>query len=267
MGSSSAIKDSDRLSVREFRMPWVLRIAFAAGIVISVCMIIHSSDRQLRAMEESFKLEEKARMTLAGERDVMARVVARSAAETKELSGEIEVIAGSKRAIEQQFKESGKWLDDERRIRSGLQDEVARLSVQMTAFQKREGALQDIIELLEGEVASVEKRLKKIKTEEAAPQVTPNISGGPEIFASAGPDILRKNGYRGNNKGSHDAQVIALLNEIGTMNGEIEEVREERNILKAELDRLATDTDSNVAARRSSKQSKGRFSGFGKGHN
>ena len=59
MGSSSAIKDSDRLSVREFRLPWVLRIAFAAGIVISVCMIIHSSDRQLRAMEESFKLEEK----------------------------------------------------------------------------------------------------------------------------------------------------------------------------------------------------------------
>lgn len=268
MGSSGAIKDKDSLRMREFRLPWSLRISFAAGIIIPVCMIIHSSDRQFRAMEESLKQGEKSRMSVAGERDVLTKVVEQSVAEAKELSGKIEVITGSKRTIEQQLKESGQWLDDERRIRSSLQDEVTRIAGQMTAYQKREGDLQDIIELLESEVASVEKRLEKIKTRETAAPVPPHVSGESQFIAPEIPDALRGSEYDGNNNGSHDAQVIALLNEIGIMNGEIEEVREERNMLREELDRLVAGKDeSKVALRRSKKEPKGRFAGFGKGNN
>jgi chromosome segregation ATPase len=249
MGSSSAIKDSDKLSLREFRLPWVLRIAFAAGILIPVCMIIHSSDRQLQAMEKSLQQKEKARVSITGERDVLAQVAAQSAAQAMELSGEVQVIAGSKRTMEQQLKESGKWLDDERRMRSSLQDKVATLSLQMKAYQEREGGLQDIIELLEGEVVSVEKRLEKMRAQSTVTSVSANE-------------------HYGDAEGRQDAQVIALLNEIGIMNGEIETVREERDMFREELDRLAAGREEGrVALRLFRKESKGRFAGFGKENN
>ncbi len=264
MGSSGAIKDKSSFSVKEVRLPWSLRIVFAAGIIIPVCMIIHSSDIELRSMEQSLKQEEKARISVSGERDMLTKVVEQSAARAEELSGKLEVITGSKRAIEQRLEESGKWLNDERRIRSSLQERVSSLSGKMTDYQNREDALQDIIELLEGEVASVEKRLQKIKSQENVTRVAPNVAGVGEFIASRGPKSF--NGPE--HHGSHDAPVIALLNEIGVMNREIEEVREERNMLKAELERLAAGKDeSNVALRRSRKESRGRFFGFGKDDN
>ena len=73
MGSSSAIKDSNKLILKEFRLPWVLRIAFAAGIVIPVCMIIHSSDQQLRAMEEFLQQKEEVRGELKHGRHLAQR--------------------------------------------------------------------------------------------------------------------------------------------------------------------------------------------------
>ena len=268
MSFSEAKADTDSLPISEFRLPWVVRIMFSAAIVIPVVMIIYSSDLEFRALEESLKDEQDAKIIIAGERDVLALVAAEAAAEAGELSGKISAIAENKSTLEQQLTESGKWLADERRIRLGLQGEVTRLSVKMAAFQKREGDLQDIIELLEGEVASVEKRLEKVRAQETVAPGSPHIPEETQLMAPEIPYAFRGNEYQGNNHGSHDAQVIALLNEIGIMNGEIAEVREERNMLRAEHDRLATGKDeSKVALRRSKKESKGRFAIFGKGNN
>ncbi len=242
MSFSEVKADTDSLKMSEFRLPWLIRIMFAAGIVIPVGMIIYSSDLEFRALEESLKEEHKAKMTVTGERDVLALVAAEAAAEAGELSGEIKVIAGNTLTLEQQLSESGKWLADERRMRSELQGEVSRISVQMTAFHKREEALQGIIELLESEVVSVENRLEKITKDRSMPQVSPNGLG-----ASARPETL---------------QVVALLNEIGIMNREIEAVREERNALEAEVDRLAAGKgEEKIETGRSGKKTKGRLAG------
>lgn len=242
MSFSEVKADTDSLKMSEFRLPWLIRIMFAAGIVIPAGMIIYSSDLEFRALEESLKEEQKAKMTVTGERDVLALVAAEAAAEAGELSGEIKVIAGNTLTLEQQLSESGKWLADERRMRSELQGEVSRISVQMTAFHKREEALQGIIELLESEVVSVENRLEKITKDRSMPQVSPNGLG-----ASARPETL---------------QVVALLNEIGIMNREIEAVREERNALEAEVDRLAAGKgEEKIETGRSGKKTKGRLAG------
>ena len=226
----------------EFRLPLLIRFMFSAGIVIPVGMIIYSSSLEFRALEESLQEEQKAKIIIAGERDVLALVAAEAAAEAGELSGEIKVIAGNTLTLEQQLSESGKWLADERRMRSELQGEVSRISVQMTAFHKREEALQGIIELLESEVVSVENRLEKITKDRSMPQVSPNGLG-----ASARPETL---------------QVVALLNEIGIMNREIEAVREERNALEAEVDRLAAGKgEEKIETGRSGKKTKGRLAG------
>ncbi|MFP6875117.1 MAG: hypothetical protein VCA55_16585 [Verrucomicrobiales bacterium] len=264
MASSEAKTGIDSLKMSEFRLPWLIRIMFAAAIVISIGMIIYSSDLEFRALEESLNEEQKAKIIITGERDVLALVAAEAAAEAGELSGEITVIAENTSTLEQQLTESGMWLTDERRIRSGLQDEVSRLSVQMAAFQKREEALQGIIELLESEVVSVENRLDKITGDQLTPQVNLNDFGTSEFIASASTETLQANEH----PGSHDAHVVALLNEIGIMNREIEAVREERNVLKAEVDRLAAGKgEEKIETGRFGKKIKGRLAGVGKDDN
>jgi len=187
MSFSEVKADTDSLKMSEFRLPWLIRFMFSAGIVIPVGMIIYSSGLEFEALEESLQEEQKAKIIITGERDVLALVAAEAAAEAGELSGEITVIAENTSSLEQQLSESGMWLTDERRIRSELQGEVTRLSVQMTAFHKREEALQDIIELLESEVVSVEGRLRKITRDGSAQRFSHDALG-----ASARPETLQE---------------------------------------------------------------------------
>jgi chromosome segregation ATPase len=266
MGSSNARKGGEAIIVKDFRLPWTLRMTFAAGILIPVLMIVHSSDHQLKDMKRSLQQQENARLSVVEERDLLARAAAQSAVQAQELAGDMKVMSDRKLLVEQQLEQSGKWLDDERRIRTGLQHEVNKLSAKQNAYRKREGELHDIIELLEGEVASVEGRLKKLKAEQNDARVVAKEAIEVRGQEAVPGEISPGNRNLGSSASSQDAQLIALLNEIGTMNSEIEKVRQERDRLKNELDRLTASAadDGRLAIRRSKKQGRPIFAGFGK---
>ncbi len=262
MRSSKARKEGESVIVKDFRLPWALRMTFAAGILIPVLMIVHSSDHQLKDMKRSLQQQENARLSVVEERDLLASAVARSAAQAKELAGDMKVMSGRKLLVEQQLEQSGKWLDDERRIRTGLQHELNKLSAEQNAYRKREEELHDIIELLEGEVASVEGRLNKLKAE----QNEARLAAKEAIEVQGQERVPPGNRSQGSSASGQDAQLIALLNEIGTMNSEIEKVRQERDRLKKELDRLTASggDDGRIALSRSKKRVRPIFAGFGK---
>lgn len=241
-------------------MPWPLKMTFALGVLVPVSMIVHSSDYQLKEMKRGLQLKESERLSAVEEMDMQSMIAAQSAAEAKQLAGEVKAIAGSKRLVEQRLEQSSKWLDDERQISTGLQQEVNKLAAQRKAYQEREGDLKDIIELLEGEVASVEGRLEKLKDAQNVLQVASTNIGDVRDQERVFGRVLAENGK------SKDAQLIALLNEVGLMNSEIEEVRQERDMLKNQLDRItASDSDDGRSVLTHSK-SQGRpiFAGFGK---
>ncbi len=260
MGSSAKERSVDSVNEKEIRMPWFLKVTFAVGVLVPVCMIVHSSDRQLKDMKQELQLKESARLSAIEAMDMQSMIAAQSATEAKQLAGEVKAIAGSKYLVEQQLKRSSKWLDDERQISTGLQQEINKLASQRKAYQEREGELKDIIELLEGEVASVEGRLKKLKHEQDVLQVAStnvvDVRDQETVFGGTLP---------GNSK-SKDAQMIALLNEVGVMNSEIEEVRQERDMLKNELDRITASygDDGQSALRQSKRQGRPIFAGFRK---
>ena len=151
MGSSAKERSVDSVNEKEFRMPWLLKVTFAVGVLVPVCMIVHSSDHQLKDMKRELQHKESARLSAVEEMDMQSMIADQSATEAKQLAGEVKAIAGSKYLVEQQLKRSSKWLDDERQISTGLQQEINKLAAQRRAYQEREGELKDIIELLEGE--------------------------------------------------------------------------------------------------------------------
>ena len=260
MGFSATERSVDSDNEKGFRMPWPLKIIFAVGVLVPVCMIVHSSDHQLKDMKRVLQLKENARLSAVEEMDMQSMIADQSAAEAKQLAGEVKALAGSKRLVDQQLERSSKWLDDERQISTGLQQEVKKLAAQRSFYREREGELKDIIELLEGEVASVEGRLENLKDEQNVLQVAStnivDIRDRGTVFG----------GVLSENSKSKDAQLMALLSEVGLMNSEIEEVRQERDMLKNELDRLtASDGDDGRSVfRQSKRQARPIFAGFGK---
>ena len=260
MGSSAKERSVDSVNEKEIRMPWFLKVTFAVGVLVPVCMIVHSSDHHLKDMKRELQLKESARLSAIEAMDMQSMIAAQSATEAKQLAGEVKAIAGSKYLVEQQLKRSSKWLDDERQISTGLQQEINKLAAQRRVYQEREGELKDIIELLEGEVASVEGRLEKLKHEQDVLQVAStnvvDVRDQEKVFDGVLPE----------NSKSKDAQMIALLNEVGIMNSEIEEVRQERDMLKNELDRITASygDDGQSALRQSKRQGRPIFAGFRK---
>ena len=111
-------------------------------------------------------------------------------------------------------------------------------------------------------MASVEGRLNKLKAE----QNEARLAAKEAIEVQGQERVPPGNRSQGSSASGQDAQLIALLNEIGIMNSEIEKVRQERDRLKKELDRLTASggDDGRIALSRSKKRVRPIFAGFGK---
>lgn len=222
----------------EFRLPWALRLVGAAAVLVPVGMLVHVNDLEKEELQGSVEGLEVVNEALAAEREVLAE----RAEKVEGLESEIEQmgeqrsnlalqVAGFLEQVEEmdaELESSKMALGEERVANSNLQKKLGDLNGQVATLRKREGSLHDIIDLLEGEVASAERRLQKLT--EGSPQPNFRISGlgqnGQGI--SDDPAVRYENERLRNELRKHDDQVTELLGEIGILNQELEIARTER---------------------------------------
>lgn len=197
------------------RLPWPLKIAAVAGIAVPLTMIVHVSHTEMQSMRKDV-------VTLEAENAEIVPVAEKLQVEVVELRTD---------------------LADEQLVRRSLEGKVAALGDQVAVLRKRESSLHGIIDLLEGEVISVERRLEKLAVNSPGANVNLTGLGAAALVASGDPQLRNENNRMRNELGKHDEQVAELLGEIGILNQELEIMRGERGQLQARVSELNMEVD------------------------
>ncbi len=225
-------------SQANFRLPWGLRVLAAAGVLVPVGMIVHIADLQMGELETSVEGLREENGDLAVEREVLRLQVV----EVEELGDKVEELGeerdhlaiqvagfmGQVDALGEQLAGSQAALDEEKVANSRLRRDLRDSEGQVAALRKRERALHGIIDLLEGEIASAERRLDELTADRPQRDMRLSGLGNGSLAVPNDPGVMRENQRLRNELRKHDEQVAELLGEIGILNQELEIARSER---------------------------------------
>lgn len=203
-----------------FRLPWALKIAGVGAIAVPLTMIVHVAHTDMQSMRYDV-------VTLEAENAEIIPVA-------KKLQVEVVGLRAD--------------LADEQLVRRSLEGKIAALGDQVAVLRKRESSLHGIIDLLEGEVIAVERRLEKLAVNSPGANVNLTGLGAAALVASGDPQLRNENNRMRNELGKHDEQVAELLGEIGILNQELEIMRGERGQLQAQVSELNIEVDRTRAA-------------------
>lgn len=212
------------------RLPWPIQAAAVLGIAVPIGMLAHLWHRDQQALASEVEGLKEEQVAIASDRDLLAAEASHFAAEAEKLAAEAEHLVEENTKLlgaREQLDLARAQLAAERDRSTDLERQVVGLNKRVAVLGQREESLLGIIDLLEGEVASAERRLEKLA--EAQPQVAPEFRHltAAAIVASSDPQLRRENARLRNELQKHDEQVVELLAEISTLNQEIEIVREQ----------------------------------------
>ena len=216
-------------------------------------MLTHLSFAERESLEESVdvlegqtEMLEGQREQLEGRNEVLIIANAELASENETIAAERDVfkaLSADVDLLRKELADSNRSLGLERTERVKLESEVAILADRVSLLAEREESLHGIIDLLEDEVASAEKRLEALA--ESNGPTLPDFGGlsASAIASSNDPLIRKENDQLRNELGKHDEQVSELLGEIGILNQELEVMRNERSKLNTQVRELTTEAE------------------------
>lgn len=244
-------------------MPLGIRVAALLGIVIPVGMLAQLGHEEKQVLEgevgdlsaENMVLivEKKAlvveKKALVVEKEALAFENGTLAVEKEELVSENRALASERDAfaalsgevdsLRVRLADSNKLLEIGRAERELLKHRVAGLSDRVGVLVEREESLHGIIDLLEGEVASSERRLEELAKNQSSELRDFRPLSAAAIVAANDPQVRLENDRLRNELSKHDEQVVELLGEIGVLNQELEVMRDERSRLGDQAQELS----------------------------
>jgi len=208
----------------------------AAAVFVPVGMMVHLNDLQIGELQESVGGLRQANRGLVVERDSFKQraweadglemLVESIGGERDDLALQVAGFMGKLEVLDGELAKSRVALGGEKVAKAILRKEVGELNSQVADLRRREDSLHGIIDLLEGEVASTERRLQKLVA--GGPQAAFYLSGFDQnrFSNSNDPAVAHENERLQNALRSHDGEVTELLGEIGILNQELEIARE-----------------------------------------